>query len=304
MKKFACGLAVAALLATASCSKDSATDTADSRFAVSQETSDSISTLYGTMVGGFILSDYQHFSEETKTPDMKEDLIKGIRLAVGEGQSEGVMMGLQVGMRMAQELKQLEEQGVKVDREAVIKNFIKAFSADSADMTALQENNRVYGQLLEQVRALDMQRRDAEKAESPQAKQNEGAGKAYIQKVKTADPAVKESSTGLVYKVENRGEGNIADNSAVTLYYTGKLVDGTVFDSTKPGSPATFSPSQVIPGFSEGLKLLGKGGKATFYIPSNLAYGLNAPEQIGPNQTLVFEVEVVDVKTPEAPAAK
>ena len=81
------------------------------------------------------------------------------------------------------------------------------------------------------------------------------------------------------------------------MHYTGKLPDGTVFDSSvERGEPITFGLNQVIPGWTEGLQLMQEGGTTVFYIPSAMAYGPNgAGPQIGPNQDLVFEVELIEV---------
>lgn len=300
MKKVLMGIALATLVASTSCSKTSSTSekaTAADSFKIEQATSDSISTFYGKMVGGYILSDYLNFTDEHKNDQMKEDLIKGIRLALGEGSSDGVLMGIQVGTRMAQELKDMESRGVPVDRQIVLKNFIKAFTADSVDMETLRADNQIYSGLMQRVSQMEMARQTAEIAESPEAKQNAISGKAYVDKIKAADPEVKTSESGLSYKITEKGDTTtISDRSMVSLLYTGRLIDGTVFDQTHDGQPATFAPANTVPGFAEGLKLLGKGGKATLYIPAELAYGLQAPEAIGPNQTLVFDVEIVDVQ--------
>lgn len=298
MKKLILGMAAVALLATASCSKKSDEAAADSRFAVPQATSDSISQLYGSMVGGYVLSDFMNFNDdEHKTEQTKQDIIKGIRLVLANGNSsDGVQIGIQVGLRMAQQIAGFEEQGVAVNREDVIKNFIRAFQADSLDMESLRENNNVFTGLMQQVAEIDQARKEAEIAESPEAKQNLLSGKAFIDKVKK-EPGVKVSASGLAYKIEQQGDTTvkITPNTLVSVNYKGSLIDGKVFDQSAEGRPATFAPSGVIPGFGEGLMLLGKGGKATFYIPADLAYGLQAPQAIGPNQTLVFDVEIVDV---------
>lgn len=108
---------------------------------------------------------------------------------------------------------------------------------------------------------------------------------------------VKVTPSGLQYEVLKQGEGARPDaTDRVVVHYTGRLIDGTVFDQTQPDQPATFALGNTVPGFAEGVALLGKGGKATLYIPAELAYGVNAPAQIGPNQTLVFDIEVLDVK--------
>jgi FKBP-type peptidyl-prolyl cis-trans isomerase FklB len=90
----------------------------------------------------------------------------------------------------------------------------------------------------------------------------------------------------------------------VTVNYRGTLIDGTEFDSSyKRGQPATFPVNGVIKGWTEALQLMKKGAKYQLFIPSNLAYGERAMgPDIGSNSTLVFEVELMDVKPPPTPA--
>ena len=115
----------------------------------------------------------------------------------------------------------------------------------------------------------------------------------------TKDAIVTES--GLAYKIINKGNGNVnpTPSSTVTVHYTGKLTDGTIFDSSvKRGEPATFPLNRVIPGWTEGVQLMVVGDKFTFIIPSDLAYGSSGIPQagIGPNATLIFEVELLEIK--------
>lgn len=109
---------------------------------------------------------------------------------------------------------------------------------------------------------------------------------------------VKETASGLQYVVEKEGTGATPGaTDEVTVHYTGKLLDGTVFDSSvNRGEPATFPLNRVIPGWTEGVQLMKEGAKYTFFIPSDLAYGAQGvPNAIPPHSTLIFEVELIKV---------
>ena len=109
---------------------------------------------------------------------------------------------------------------------------------------------------------------------------------------------VKTTKSGLLYKIENAGKGEaIKATDTVKVHYTGKLTNGKVFDSSvERGQPVEFQLNQVIPGWTEGLQLVKKGGKIQLVIPPALGYGKQgAGASIPPNSTLIFDVEVLDV---------
>lgn len=129
-------------------------------------------------------------------------------------------------------------------------------------------------------------------------KANAAAGEAFLaENGKRVE--VKTTPSGLQYEVLTEGDGPRPEaNDQVEVHYTGKLIDGTVFDSSVDrGMPATFGVTQVIPGWVEALQLMKSGSKWRLFIPSNLAYGPNgAPgSPIGPNATLIFDVELLKV---------
>ncbi len=130
------------------------------------------------------------------------------------------------------------------------------------------------------------------------AKKNKTEGEAFLAENKKKE-GVKTLPSGLQYKVIKAGTGKKPKSSdTVTVNYRGTLIDGTEFDSSyKRGQPATFQVSGVIPGWTEALQLMEEGAKWQLFIPSNLAYGeRGAGGAIGPNATLLFEIELVSVQ--------
>ncbi len=122
-----------------------------------------------------------------------------------------------------------------------------------------------------------------------------------VQEMKQLTSGSTVTESGLAYKVINKGSGitHPTAESTVTVHYIGKLLDGTTFDSSVDrGEPTTFPLNRVIPGWTEGVQLMVVGDKWTFIIPSNLAYGERGVPQAGitPNATLIFEVELLEIK--------
>ena len=106
------------------------------------------------------------------------------------------------------------------------------------------------------------------------------------------------TKSGLQYKILTKGTGKKpTENDTVEVNYKGTLIDGKVFDSSNPGHPLTLQVKQVIRGWQEALKLMPVGSKWQLFIPPELAYGQQgAGAEIGPNATLIFEVELVAIK--------
>ena len=122
-------------------------------------------------------------------------------------------------------------------------------------------------------------------------------GKAFLQTNKK-NKGIVETKSGLQYKIVNAGAGvKPKADSEVQVHYRGTLIDGTEFDSSyKRGQPVSFKLNQVISGWQEALQLMSKGSKWQIFVPSNLAYGPAGAGPIGPNETLIFDVELLDVK--------
>lgn len=142
----------------------------------------------------------------------------------------------------------------------------------------------------------------AQQQQMEDAKVNKEKGDEFLAENRQKEE-IQETDSGLQYQVLEEGSGASPESSdEVRVDYEGTLIDGTVFDSSYDrGESITFPLDQVIPGWTEGLQLMQEGAKYKFFIPGELAYGQNPPpqSQIGPNETLIFEVELHEVNPEE-----
>ncbi|MCG3724069.1 FKBP-type peptidyl-prolyl cis-trans isomerase [Vibrio cincinnatiensis] len=130
------------------------------------------------------------------------------------------------------------------------------------------------------------------------AEQNLTLGQAFLLKNGQKNE-VTTTESGLQYQVlqVGTGEKHPTANSHVTVHYEGKLLDGSIFDSSiERDQPITFSLNQVIKGWQEGVQLMVEGEKMRFFIPSHLAYGKNGTGPIPPAATLIFDVELLEIQ--------
>ena len=207
--------------------------------------------------------------------------------AVDKLTTERQKVSYMVGLDMAKGLSQVKDE-VEL---AIVLQAVEDAVAGKTLLLSEQEAQTVRQAFIQKLTA------------AQQAKQQEAAGKnkaegeAFLAKNKSK-PGVKTTASGLQYEVITEGKGpKPAATDQVKVHYVGTLLDGTKFDSSiDRGEPATFGLNGVIPGWTEALQLMPVGSKYKLYVPSNLAYGdRGTPGPIGPNATLVFEVELLEI---------
>ena len=287
MKKIIFGLAAVAMLAMGSCSKEQTATTG------SNPLTDTISTTFGQYVGANLAMQCADF-----TPEQKVEFLRALQSTLTTPSGEAAERGTMVGAQMLQTVQQFASHDqIEINRTAMLDGFKEVFNMDSVDYTTVMKYSNDFQTARQSYLEQAQQARAAEAAGTPEAIQNGRIAADYINNLKAQDSSVQTSTSGLVFKIENPGQGEKPNaNSTVAVKYTGRHLNGESFDASGD-TPATFNLNGVVPGFREGLMQIAKGGKATLYIPGNLAYGPEGMPQagIGPNEMLVFDVELVDI---------
>jgi FKBP-type peptidyl-prolyl cis-trans isomerase FklB len=199
-----------------------------------------------------------------------------------------------LGMNFGSNFK---KQGLDVDPATFYKAFTEAYGGGKTTMTE-DEMRAVLT-----AAAADFRKKQAS-MQAVKAEETQKEGEKFLTENKTKEGVVTLPS-GLQYKILKAGAGEKPTlDDTVVCNYKGTLINGTEFDaSEKHGGPATFPVKGVIAGWTEALQLMPVGSKWQLFVPSNLAYGPQGPPDIGPNATLIFEVELVSIQKGAAPAA-
>ena len=185
-----------------------------------------------------------------------------------------------LGVNIASSLKQ---QGWELDAKSLSDAFVDVFNGNKL--------------LIDEKEASSILQNYQQKIANKTLEKNSALGKEFLEK-NAKDDGVIITSSGLQYKVLKAGDGESPkETDKVEVHYHGTLIDGTVFDSSVDrGESITFPVNGVIPGWVEALQLMKIGAKYKLFIPSELAYGNRGQGKIGPNSTLIFEVELISIK--------
>ncbi len=202
-------------------------------------------------------------------------------------QSEQHKISYSLGYNIGRDFSQKQ---LDVDPDVLMRGMRDALSGST---TALSEDEMRQAMMDLQKKMLGQQQQQVKQL----AETNEQAGKAFLAENRQKE-GIKTTMSGLQYKVISKGTGKKpGPNDKVTVHYRGRLLDGTEFDSSyQRNKPATFPVGGVIPGWTKGLQLMKEGAKWQLFIPAKLAYGeKGAGPMIGPNSTLIFDVELVSI---------
>lgn len=198
-----------------------------------------------------------------------------------DDQKASYAIGLNVG-------GQLADARDRLDRQAFLRGVDDALQASDPAIPReeLQPILQAFGQEIQAA---------AEEARGAEAEANTAEGEEFLAE-NAAREEVTVTQSGLQYEVLQEGDGaSPTAEDRVRLHYRGTLIDGTEFDSSYAGDPVTFSAGGLIQGFTEALLLMSEGSHWRVAIPSDLAYGPAGQGQIGPNETLIFEIELFEV---------
>lgn len=231
-------------------------------------------------------------------------LVAGLAAACNKQESRGSTelntdaqkFGYAIGVDIGKSLSPVKDE---VDIDALIAGLDESLAGKDVRLSD-EEREKIKSEVTKKLQQKQIEERTAKAAAAKEAGEKFLAENAKREGVKT-------TASGLQYEIVTEGSGATPKaTDKVTVHYKGTLIDGTEFDSSYArGQPVTFPLGNVIPGWTEGLQLVKTGGKAKLFIPSSLAYGeRGAGAKIGPNETLVFEVELISIEKAEAPAKK
>lgn len=225
-------------------------------------------------------------------------LVAGLAVACSKGgesgsdsgalETDAQKFGYAIGVDIGRSLTPVKDQ---VDVASLVQGLEETI-AGKEPRIADEEREKIKADISRKLQEKQQEERTAKSAAAKEAGE-----KFLVENAKRA--GVKTTATGLQYETLTEGTGATPKkDDKVTVHYKGTLMDGSEFDSSySRGQPVTFPLGNVIPGWTEGLQLMKVGGKSKLYIPSALGYGeRGAGSRIGPNETLVFEIELMSVE--------
>ncbi|MBV33119.1 MAG: hypothetical protein CMK36_06725 [Porticoccaceae bacterium] len=235
---------------------------------------------FGLVSFGLLLGACDQVSTQTTQDSVTDDLV-----------SQKQKISYLYGMDSA---KNIESMGIEFDVSAFQSGFSDGVNGVKPRLSEAQISEVMQIFQTEMSAKREAQKKMADESTAAQSDSNRKKAQEFLSANKQKSDVVTTGS-GLQYRVIKSGAGARPNaKSTVEVHYVGRLLDGTEFDSSlKRGVPAQFGVTQVIPGWTEALQLMREGAKWELFIPADLAYGPAGQGPIGPNETLVFEVELL-----------
>ncbi|MBO4850476.1 MAG: FKBP-type peptidyl-prolyl cis-trans isomerase [Prevotella sp.] len=221
------------------------------------------------------------------------DFLKGFKegsKSVGDKKKEAYLMGMSQGMQMTNGLNNRIFGGEEGDGQLSVPNMIAGL------MAGVKNDTTIFNPMEIQTRLEGMISTVHSKAMEKKYEKNKEEGAKFLAE-KANDKDVKKLANGVMYKVLKEGTGATPDSVArVKVNYEGKLIDGTVFDSSyQRGQPAEMGLNMLVPGFAEALRNMPVGSEWEIYIPADQGYGEREAGNIKPFSTLIFKVELLEI---------
>lgn len=246
------------------------------------ESMDSLSIVFGDLYGAGMGQQLREMDPSTNM----EMALKGMEYIANADTCRDFMMGLQMGMQIAQLYQGIEQQcGIPLNKDLFMKHLRDAFLSDiTLSQDEMYELQNKIEPLLEEIIA-----------QSPKAIANKKAGEEYMARLKN-DKDYTFTQSGIAYKVIKEGTGDyFNEDDVVNVRYEGRHLNGEVFEASDEDTEV-FELTGTISGFSEMVQLMKPGGKVTVVIPPEKAYGSMGTNYIGPNETLIFDIEALGVQ--------
>lgn len=287
-------LAIAMLMAMGMQSASAATE---AEFKAQQ---DSLSKAYGKYFG-LVLA---YMGEQDKKINIDEFFKAFDVVMQADTANQGYMNGLFVGMELTSKMMQNKlHKGITLDKALMVQALKDAVATKGLDQSAV---SKAYSDMA----VLEQNTELMGRAFNPKTIAMKKAGEEYIAKLMAAGEGYVKTASGLVYKMEKQGNGKCyGDNEDVRMLYTGKHVDGSIFDQSR--DTTSLNSGRVVEGFKEALMLMSPGAKMIAVLPSDIAYGdqgagrrQSGEYSINPGETLVFEIETFALKAEDKVAEK
>lgn len=263
---------------------------------------DSLSLRLGTQWGAQQAINFALLDEDKRESLDMDQFIAGLRSAVmSDYETPGMIEAIAFGSDLAGQLDSYNGVGVCVRPGRVIEAFESVFMADTLTSEQADEYQGLFDEKMSVVQNLILDKmRKERRAQTLMAekmrKENVEKGKAYLEEKVKEDSQVKQSKSGLYYKIESAGnDKHPSSGSTVNMIYSIKGVDGRMIDSSRGEAVDIPFNGDLIAGLQEGLAMIGEGARATFYIPSKLGFSRDN-SGVDPGELIIVEVEIKGVK--------